>query len=63
MKRRVFVGGAFAGLAAPAAKSQKLKAGDIPKRVFGKTREELTVIGQAGGRLDLAPLVAGPSIQ
>ncbi len=56
MKRRVFVGGAFAGLAAPAARSQKPKAGDIPMRVFGKTGEKLTVIGQAGGRLDLAPL-------
>lgn len=57
MKRRVFVGTAFAGLASPqAAPSQvsSLKAGDIPKRAFGKTGEKLTLIGQAGGRFELA---------
>ena len=52
MKRRSFFGSAFAGLAATAssAKGSRLKAGDIPKRTFGKTGEKLTVIGQAGGR-------------
>ena len=52
MKRRSFFGSAFAGLAATAgtAKGARLKAGDIPKRTFGKTGEELTIIGQAGGR-------------
>jgi predicted aldo/keto reductase-like oxidoreductase len=55
MKRRSFVGGIFAGLAAAAyaAKPPKPKAGDIPRRTFGKTGEQLTVIGQAGGRFPL----------
>jgi uncharacterized protein len=55
MRRRTFVGGVFAGLAATAsgAKPPKPKAGDIPRRVFGKTGEKLTVIGQAGGRFPL----------
>ena len=55
MKRRTFVGGVFAGLAATAlaAKPAKPKAGDIPRRTFGKTGEQLTVIGQAGGRFPL----------
>jgi predicted aldo/keto reductase-like oxidoreductase len=55
MKRRTFVGGVFAGLAATAyaAKPPKPKAGDIPVRTFGKTGVKLTVIGQAGGRFPL----------
>ena len=55
MRRRTFVGGVFAGLAATAlaAKPAKPKAGDIPRRTFGKTGEQLTVIGQAGGRFPL----------
>ena len=55
MRRRTFVGGVFAGLAATAygAKPPKPKAGDIPRRVFGKTGQKLTVIGQAGGRFPL----------
>ncbi|MGA2988376.1 MAG: aldo/keto reductase [Terriglobia bacterium] len=55
MKRRTFFGGAFAGLAATAygLKPPKPKAGDIPQRIFGKTGEKLTVIGQAGGRFPL----------
>src|SRR5579883_3257291 len=55
MKRRTFIGGVFAGLAATAAsaKPPKPKAGDIPRRTFGKTGEQLTVIGQAGGRFPL----------
>ena len=56
MQRRVFVGGAVAGLAAPGrARSATVKAGDIPMRVFGKTSVKLTVIGQAGGRFPLMP--------
>lgn len=56
MQRRVFVGGVFAGLAAAsAARPAGVKAGDIPKRTFGKTGEQLTVIGQAGGRFPLIP--------
>ena len=55
MNRRTFVGGVFAGLGATAnaAKPPKPKAGDIPRRTFGKTGEKLTVIGQAGGRFPL----------
>jgi predicted aldo/keto reductase-like oxidoreductase len=55
MKRRTFVGGVFAGLAATAyaAKPPKPRSGDIPRRTFGKTGEKLTVIGQAGGRFPL----------
>jgi uncharacterized protein len=49
------MGGVFAGLAATAyaRKPPKPKSGDIPRRTFGKTGEELTVIGQAGGRFPL----------
>lgn len=51
MNRRAFVGVSVAGVAsAPAA---PVKAGDIPMRMFGKTGEKLTVIGQAGGRFPL----------
>ncbi|MCC6587312.1 MAG: aldo/keto reductase [Bryobacterales bacterium] len=56
MKRRVFVGASLATSAVrpvPAA----VKAGDIPMRVFGKTGQKLTVIGQAGGRF---PLISFP---
>ena len=59
MRRRTFVGSIFAGLASARssfsaqARASKLKAGDVPTRVFGKTGEALTVIGQAGGRFPL----------
>ena len=55
MKRRSFVGGAFAGLAAlsNSARGSTIKTGDIPKRTFGKTGEKLTIVGQAGGRFPL----------
>lgn len=60
MKRRVFVGGAISGTALSAAQtstttkaSAKPTGGGIPKRKFGKTSVELTVIGQAGGRFPL----------
>lgn len=56
MKRRTFVGGALAGLATLSGSSvrgAKLQRGDIPTRVFGKTREKLTIVGQAGGRFPL----------
>lgn len=55
MRRRTFVGGVFAGLAATAygAKPPKPQAGGIPMRTFGKTGEKVTVIGQAGGRYPL----------
>jgi predicted aldo/keto reductase-like oxidoreductase len=55
MRRRGFVGGVFAGLGltAESARPAKPRAGDIPRRAFGKTGEKLTVIGQAGGRFPL----------
>lgn len=57
MRRRLFVGGAFAGLpirgafAAP----QTVKAGDIPVTTFGKTGIKVSVIAQGGARMDLHP--------
>jgi len=53
MKRRVFVGGALAGLAVHPAPAAGIQPGGIPMRVFGKTGAKLTVIGQAGGRFPL----------
>jgi predicted aldo/keto reductase-like oxidoreductase len=56
MRRRTFLStSAAAGLAvcAHAAPSGKVKPGDIPKRVFGRTGERLTIIGQAGGRFPM----------
>jgi hypothetical protein len=48
MNRRVFVGGAFAGLAAP--RPARPKAGDIPMRTLGRTGQKLSIIGQGGAR-------------
>ena len=55
MQRRSFFGGIFGGLtvARSGAAAAKVKAGDIPKRTFGKTGEKLTIIGPAGGRFPL----------
>jgi uncharacterized protein len=55
MRRRTFFSAsAAAGLTLSAnAAPNKLPAGDIPRRVFGKTGERLTIIGQAGGRFPL----------
>jgi predicted aldo/keto reductase-like oxidoreductase len=56
MRRRTFfAASAAAGLAAYARSGDKgqLKTGDIPRRVFGKTGVQLTIIGQAGGRFPL----------
>ncbi len=51
MDRRSFLAGASgAAIAATAAAGQR---GDVPTRVFGRTGESLTVIGQAGGRFPL----------
>ena len=64
MKRRSFVGGVVAGLMAPSHRvhGSPLKAGDIPKRTFGKTGEKLTIIGQAGGRFGLIPFEEAKAI-
>jgi predicted aldo/keto reductase-like oxidoreductase len=56
MRRRTFfAASAAAGLSVYARGGDKsqLEPGDIPKRVFGKTGERLTIIGQAGGRFPL----------
>ncbi len=55
MKRRTFVGTAFAGLGITGVNAQprKLKAGATPMREFGKTGVKLTVVGQGGARLAL----------
>lgn len=54
MQRRTFLStSAMAGLSLPAAGAAKVSPGEIPKRVFGKTGEKLTIIGQAGGRFPL----------
>ena len=56
MRRRTFLTtSAAASIAATAraAARDQVKAGDIPKRVFGKTGEKLTIIGQAGGRFPM----------
>jgi predicted aldo/keto reductase-like oxidoreductase len=60
MKRRIAIrnlvtGGALAGLSVSTGMAAQTpsKLGEIPKRVFGKTGERLTVIGQAGGRFPL----------
>ena len=52
MKRRTFVGGTLAGIAAlhSPVRGAKAPAGEIPTRLFGKTGEKLTIVGQAGGR-------------
>src|SRR5690348_14336553 len=54
MRRRTFLSTSAAGLTLSAnAAPSKLQPGDIPRRVFGKTGEGLTIIGQAGGRFPL----------
>ena len=56
MRRRTFLStsaAAGAGLTARAAETGKVKPGDIPMRVFGKTGEKVTLIGQAGGRFPM----------
>jgi predicted aldo/keto reductase-like oxidoreductase len=56
MRRRTFfTASAAAGLSIYARGGDKgqLEPGNIPKRVFGKTGERLTIIGQAGGRFPM----------
>jgi predicted aldo/keto reductase-like oxidoreductase len=59
MRRRTFFGGLAGGLVAGAAaratppRDPEPEAGDIPRRTFGNTGVELTVIGLAGGRFPL----------
>jgi uncharacterized protein len=56
MRRRTFLSAsAAAGVGAFAwgAGTLKAKTADIPKRTLGKTGEQLTIVGQAGGRFPL----------
>jgi uncharacterized protein len=55
MKRRTFVGAAFASLSLTGLHAQppKPKPGNIPMRDFGRTGVKLTVVGQGGARLAL----------
>ncbi len=59
MKRRTLIGGLAGGLAAGAAArrihalTKSPEAGDIPKRKFGKTGVEVTIVGLASGRFPL----------
>jgi uncharacterized protein len=54
MRRRTFISSsAVAGLSLGGARAAKVASGEIPKRVFGKTGEKLTIIGQAGGRFPM----------
>ena len=55
MRRRTFVGGAFAGLSITGlgARPPKPPTAGTPMREFGKTGVKLTVIGQGGARLAL----------
>lgn len=52
MNRRIFVGGALGGAALPAHGGGPERE-EIPRRVFGKTGERLTIVGQAGARFSL----------
>jgi predicted aldo/keto reductase-like oxidoreductase len=52
LNRRTFVGGVAFSTAAGAAVAG-LREGGIPTRVFGKTGEKLTIVGQAAGRFPL----------
>ena len=55
MKRRTFVGAAFAGLGITglSARPPKPQVGGTPMREFGKTGVKLTIVGQGGARLAL----------
>lgn len=54
MRRRTFFStSAAAGLALGRVPGAKAAGVEIPRRVFGKTGEKLTVIGQAGGRFPM----------
>ena len=54
-RRKFFAASAAAGLSIYARGEAKslAKPSDIPKRVFGKTGEKLTIIGMAGGRFPM----------
>ncbi len=61
MQRRIFVGGALAGLAIT-PRPVRPAAGGIPKRVLGRTGEKLTIIGEGGARFHLVPFEEGKAV-
>jgi hypothetical protein len=70
MRRRTFLSSsAMAGLSLRGSGAATVAAGDIPKRVFGKTGGKLTIIGQAGGRFpmcgyeDAKAITRGPRLE
>lgn len=54
-RRKFFAASAAAGLSiyAHGGEEGRSESGSIPKRVFGKTGEKLTIIGMAGGRFPM----------
>jgi len=64
MRRRTFVGGVFAGLAATAlgAKPETPKKGDVLQRTSAKAEEQSTVASQAGSRGPLLSSKKGKAI-
>ena len=52
MRRRTFLSSSLSAgfVSAVGSGASALNAGDIPRRVLGKTGQSLTIIGQAGGR-------------
>jgi aryl-alcohol dehydrogenase-like predicted oxidoreductase len=64
MRRRTFIGAVFSGLAVSAygARAPKLKAGDLPMHLLGKTGERLTRIGMGGARFHLIPFEEGKAL-
>jgi hypothetical protein len=63
MRRRTFVGAAFAGLGSAAtARPVKARAGGIPMRTLGKTGVKLTCIGMGGARFHLISMEEGLAV-
>lgn len=64
MKRRSFVGGAFAGTGVTGAyaKPARAKAVDIPTKLLGKTGVKVPIIAQGGARMDLHPDIQSAAV-
>ena len=63
MRRRTFLStSAAAGLALGADPPSRAASAEIPRRVFGKTGEKLTIIGQAGGRFPMCSYESAKAI-
>ncbi len=62
MQRRTFFGTVFSGLGATAAQPRRPGAGDIPKRLLGRTGQKVTIIGMGGARFHLPPFDEGVAL-